>query len=99
MTYVSPKSRWYSLFCEWFVKKKSLGLDRWGNDIDPKNAKLYTDLEKHFLSNIPEKHHKALCPHNWTVKDYLSRVTNDMLFNQYAQHELGKSRKFCVLRI
>ena len=87
MTYVSPKSKWYSLFGNWLAKKKDLGLDRWGNDIDPNNSKLYTELENHILSNVPEKHHKSLYPHNWTVKDYLARVTNEMLFSQYAQHE------------
>ncbi|CUM50058.1 uncharacterized protein AC631_00901 [Debaryomyces fabryi] len=87
MTYVSPDSKWYKLFGKWLAKKKDLGLDRWGNDIDPKNAKLYTDLENHILSNIPEKHHKALYPHHWTIRDYLARVTNEMLFSQYAQHE------------
>lgn len=87
MTYVSPSSKWHNLFAGWLAKKKRLGLDRWGNDIDPENAKLYTALESHFLENVPSEFQKALYPHNWSVKDYLARVTNEMLFSQYAQHE------------
>lgn len=89
LTYVSPKSKWFELLGEFFLKKKKLGLDRWGNDIDPKFAKLYSELEQHFKENIPEKHHKALYPHTWTIKDYLYRVSKDMLFSQYAQHEFA----------
>ena len=87
MTFVSPESKWFKTFGEFFLKKKKLGLDKWGNDIDPKYAKLYSDLEQHMLDNIPEKYHKVLYPNPWTLKDYLYRVSKDMLFSQYAQHE------------
>ncbi|EGV62556.1 endo-1,4-beta-glucanase [Yamadazyma tenuis] len=90
LTYVSPKSKWYQLFGEFFLKKKKLGLDRWGNNIDPEFAKLYADLEAHMKKNIPEKHHKAIYPHQWTINDYLYRVSKDMLFSQYAQHEFAE---------
>ena len=69
------------------VEKKKLGLDRWGNDIDPKYAKIYHNLIDHIKENTPEKYHKALYPHNWTVEDYVYRVAKDMLFSQIAQHE------------
>lgn len=87
MTYVSPQSKFYEVFGRWLRKKKRLGLDRWGNDIDPAHAKLYDALQAHFEDNIPEQHRKALYPHAWTIKDYLARVCRDMLFSQYAQHE------------
>ncbi|KAK6457490.1 endo-1,4-beta-glucanase [Scheffersomyces xylosifermentans] len=87
LTYVSPDSKWYKVFGAWLLKKKKLGLDRWGNDIDPAYNKLYQDLIKHIHDNTPEKYHKALYPHGWTVQDYLFRVTKDMLFSQIAQHE------------
>lgn len=87
LTYVSPKSKWFEVFGEFFLKKKHLGLDRWGNDISPENGKLYDALVEHFTKNIPEEYSKALYPHTWTIKDYLCRVTRDMLFSQYAQHE------------
>lgn len=90
LTYVNPKSKFYEIFGKWLLKKKQLGLDRWGADIDPKNASLYSALEEHFASNIPEKFHKALYPHLWTMRDYISRVLRDMLFSQYAQHEYAE---------
>lgn len=87
LTYVSPESKWYQVFGKWLLKKKKLGLDRWGNDIDPKYAKIYHNLIDHIKENTPEKYHKALYPHNWTVEDYVYRVAKDMLFSQIAQHE------------
>ena len=87
LTYVSPKSKWFDVFGDWFIKKKKLGLDRWGNDIDPKNDALYQNLVNHILENTPEKYSKALYPHVWTVKDYVARVARDMLFSQILQHE------------
>ena len=74
LTYVSPNSKWFDVFGDWFIKKKKLGLDRWSNDIDPKN-------------DTPEKYSKALYPHTWTVKDYFARVARDMLLSQILQHE------------
>lgn len=87
LTYVNPSSKFYEVFGKWLLKKKRLGLDRWGNDIDPENAGLYTALEDHFSANVPEKFHKALYPSQWKFKDYIARVLRDMLFSQYAQHE------------
>ncbi|CUM65823.1 uncharacterized protein PRCAT00003472001 [Priceomyces carsonii] len=87
LTYVSTKSKWFEVFGEFFLKKKRLGLDRWGNDIDPKYAALYDNLVSHFIENVPEDFQKALYPHNWSIKDYVARVTRDMLLSQYAQHE------------
>jgi hypothetical protein len=87
LTYVSPDSKWYQDFGKWLLKKKKLGLDRWGNDIDPAYAKIYHNLIDHIKENTPEKYHKALYPHNWTVEDYVYRVAKDMLFSQIAQHE------------
>lgn len=87
LTYVDPDSIFFKIFGDWLKKKKELGLDRWGNDIAPENEKLYTNLEDHFKQNIPEKYHKVLYPHAWSIKDFISRVTRDMLFSQYAQHE------------
>lgn len=90
LTYVDPKSKFYEVFGKWLVKKKKLGLDRWGNDIDPKYKELYTALEDHFALNIPEDFHKAVYPHVWTFRDYIARVVRDMLFSQYAQHEYAE---------
>lgn len=90
LTYVNPKSKFYDVFGKWLLKKKALGLDRWGNDIAPENAKFYDALEAHFAENIPDKYHKALYPHAWTFKDYIARVLRDMLFSQYAQHEYAE---------
>ncbi|SGZ54933.1 CIC11C00000001608 [Sungouiella intermedia] len=90
LTYVNPKSKFYEVFGKWLLKKKHLGLDRWGNDIDPKFGELYKALEDHFASNVPQDFHKALYPHVWTMKDYISRVLRDMLFSQYAQHEYAE---------
>ena len=90
MTYVSPKSKWYQVFGDFLYRKKKLGLDKWGNDIDPAFDKLYTDLEQHMLKNIPERHHRALYPGPWSLKWYLTRVSRDMLFSQYAQHEFAE---------
>ncbi|EEQ37057.1 putative beta-xylosidase [Clavispora lusitaniae] len=87
LVYVDPKSKFFEVFEKWFLKKKKLGLDRWGNDIDKENAKLYDALVGHMKENIPEKYQKALYPHNWSIKDYVARVARDMLFSQYAQHE------------
>lgn len=90
LTYVNPESKFYEVFGKWLLKKKLLGLDRWGNDIDAKYASLYKALEDHFASQVPEKFHKALYPHAWTMKDYIARVLRDMLFSQYAQHEYAE---------
>lgn len=90
LTYVDPKSKFYEVFGKWLLKKKKLGLDRWGNDISPEYASLYDSLEAHFAENIPEKFQKAVYPHVWTLKDYISRVLRDMLFSQYAQHEYAE---------
>lgn len=90
LTYVSPDSKWYEVLGDFLIKKKHLGLDRWGNDIDPKYAELYANLVDHFKANMPEKHQKALYPHNWSITDYVYRVTKDMLFSQYAQHEFAE---------
>ncbi|KAM9908492.1 hypothetical protein OXX79_000340 [Metschnikowia pulcherrima] len=87
MLHVDPNSRFYEIFGDWLHKKRALGLDRWGNDIDPKYGKLYDDLLTHFKDNVPEKYHKSLYPSTWTMKDYISRVARDMLFSQYAQEE------------
>ena len=87
LTYVSPKSKWYEVFGEWLLKKKKLGLDKWGNDIDPGYNQLYQNLVDHMEANVPEKYHKVLYPHTWTMEKYLARVSRDMLFSQYAQHE------------
>ncbi|KAK6198458.1 endo-1,4-beta-glucanase [Scheffersomyces amazonensis] len=87
LTYVSPKSKWFQVFGDFLIKKKRLGLDKWGNDIDPEYNRLYQKLVSHIQSNVPEKYHKVLYPHTWTIKDYVFRVTKDMLFSQYAQHE------------
>lgn len=89
LTYVSPKSKWFQVFGEFLLKKKKLGLDKWGNAIDAEYDKLYKDLENHMLENIPKEHHKALYPNVWTISDYLPRVCRDMLFSQYAQHEFA----------
>ena len=86
LTYVDPESTFYKVLGSYLLEKKRLGLDRWGADIAPEFSKLYDDLEKHFKDVIPEKYHKALYPHPWTVKDYLSRVSRDMLLSQYYQH-------------
>lgn len=90
LTYVDPDLKFYEVFGRWLVKKKKLGLDRWGTDIDPQYAALYDALEKHFAASVPEKFHKALYPHAWTMKDYIARVLRDMLFSQYAQHEYAE---------
>ncbi|KAK6461970.1 endo-1,4-beta-glucanase [Scheffersomyces coipomensis] len=87
LTFVSPKSKWYQVFGEFLLKKKKLGLDRWGNDIDPEYNQLYQNLIDHIHANTPEKYHRAIYPHVWTAQDYLFRVAKDMLFSQYAQHE------------
>lgn len=87
LTYVDPKSVYFKVFGKFLQKKKKLGLDRWGNDIDPEYLKLYTDLEDHIKANIPEKFHKKLYPQVWEVKDYLSRVSRDILFSRYALFE------------
>jgi hypothetical protein len=86
LTYVDPDSKFYKILGSYLLDKKRLGLDRWGADIAPEFAKLYDDLENHFKEVIPEKYHKALYPHSWTFKDYLSRVSRDMLLSQYFQH-------------
>ena len=87
LTYVDPESKWYKVFGEFLLKKKKLGLDRWGNDIDPEYNQLYENLANHILENVPEKYHHALYPHHWTVLDWLFRVSKDQLFSQYAQYE------------
>ncbi|KAH3672869.1 hypothetical protein WICMUC_004091 [Wickerhamomyces mucosus] len=88
LTYVDPiNSKFYKIFNKWLLKKKSLGLDRWGNDIDPSYAKIYENLIDHFKSNIPEKYHRAIYPYNWTFKDHIARVTRDILFSEYSAHE------------
>lgn len=87
MTYVAPDLKMFQVLGKFWLKKKALGLDRWGNDIAPEHARLYTALEEHFAANIPDQYHKALYPHAWTFRDYISRVCRDMLFSQYAQHE------------
>lgn len=89
LTYVDPSSKFYEVFGDWLLKKKKLGLDRWGNDIAPEYALLYDKLTEHFKEAVPEKYHKALYPHIWTFKDYISRATRDTLLSQYAQHEYG----------
>lgn len=87
LTYVSPDSKWYKVFGEWFKKKKDLGLDSWGCDINPEYQKLYDDLSQHFQDNIPEKYHNVLYPPIMNISSYIARVTREMLFSQYAQHE------------
>lgn len=87
LTYVDPESKFYKVFGDWLIKKKKLGLDRWGNDLAPEYAPLYDDLEKHFKEQIPEKYHQVLYPTQWTIKDYLARAVRDTLFSQYLQHE------------
>lgn len=86
LTYVDPESKFYKVLGPYLLEKKRLGLDRWGADTAPEFAKLYDRLQQHFLAVIPEKYHKALYPHAWTTKDYLARVTRDMLLSQYFQH-------------
>jgi aryl-phospho-beta-D-glucosidase BglC (GH1 family) len=87
LTYVDPNSKFYEVFGDWLLKKKKLGLDRWGADLSKENAQYYIDLENHFKESIPEKYHKALYPNTWTFKDYIARAVRDTLFSQYAQHE------------
>lgn len=89
LTYVSPESPWFKLLGGFFLKKKQLGLDKWGNDIEPKYAVLYQQLGEHMLANIPEKFHGALYPKMHDLHSYLGRVTRDMIFSQYAQHEFA----------
>lgn len=90
LTYVSPDSKWYRVLGDFLLRKKRLGLDRWGNDIDPANAKLYDNLVEHIRENVPAHMERSLYPHNWTITDYVYRVTKDMLFSQYAQHEFAE---------
>lgn len=90
MLHVDPDSKFYQIFGEWLHKKRRLGLDRWGTDIDPKYGGLYSDLQQHFEDNVPQKYHKALYPNTWTFQDYIARVARDMLFSQYAQHEYAE---------
>lgn len=93
LTYVSPDSKWFKVFGKWLQKKNKLGLDRWGNDIDPENAALYQKLIDHFEENISDKDRQALYPNHWQVKDYLSRVTRDILFSSYLQQEYANCYK------
>lgn len=87
MVYVAPDLKFYKVFGEWLLKKRTLGLDRWGNDMAPEHEKLYDDIVAHMQKLVPQKYHKALYPNTWTMKDYVARVAVDMLFSQYAQHE------------
>ncbi|GME83186.1 unnamed protein product [Ambrosiozyma monospora] len=82
--------QFYKVFGDWLLKKKKLGLDRWGNDIDPEYKKVYTTVVDHFKDVIPEKHQKAVYPHLWTIEDYVTRVLKDMLLSQYFQHEYAE---------
>ncbi|ODV76851.1 glycoside hydrolase family 5 protein [Suhomyces tanzawaensis NRRL Y-17324] len=86
MTYVSPESKWFQVFGKWFHKKKHLGLDRWGNDIDPEFDRLYQELTDHMKNHIPEQYQK-MYPPVWTIKDHLTVAAKDLLFSQYAQFE------------
>ncbi len=89
LVYVSPNSKWYKLLGPWLQKKKSLGIDKWGNDCDPKVQKLYTDLIDHFEEVIPKEHHKALYPPIWTIKDYVQRVSRELVLSQYLGYEFA----------
>lgn len=93
LTYVSPTSKWFEVFGDWLKKKHKLGLDRWGNDIDPENAKLYQNLVDHFEANIPAEDIKNMYPTLWGVKDYIGRVTRDILFSDYLQQEYANCFK------
>lgn len=87
LTYVSTDSKWYQVFGDWLKKKKDLGLDSWGCDIKPEYEKYYKALGDHFRDNIPEKYYGALYPPFMDIDTYISRVTREMLFSQYCQHE------------
>ncbi|EGV61509.1 endo-1,4-beta-glucanase [Yamadazyma tenuis] len=87
LTYVSEDSKWFEVFGKWLQKKKKLGLDAWGNDIDPEYQKLYTRLGEHIKANVPEKYHRVMYPPIMDIDGYVNRVTREMLFSQYCQHE------------
>lgn len=87
LVYVDPESKLYQVLGHYLIRKKKLGLDRWGNDIDPKYAKLYDSLQEHFEQNIPLENQRAIYPHVWTIRDHISRVTRNLLFSQYFQYE------------
>lgn len=86
LCFVDPSSKFYKVLGDYLLEKKRLGLDRWGNDISPEYSQLYDNLVEHFQQVIPEKHHRSLYPKPWSMKDYITRVTRDMLLSQYYQH-------------
>ncbi|GME77194.1 unnamed protein product [Ambrosiozyma monospora] len=92
LTYVNPDSKFYKIFGDWLLKKKKLGLDSWGNDIDPEYKKVYTTVADHFKEVVPEKYHRALYPHGlyYDLPTYVTRVLKDMLLSQYFQHEYAE---------
>ncbi len=89
LVYASPTSKWYQLLTPWLKKKLRLGVDKWGAQPDPAVEKLYSDLRDHFREVIPKEHHKALYPSNWTIDDYVNRMTRELLLGQYLGYEFA----------
>ncbi|KAK9453579.1 glycoside hydrolase superfamily [Dipodascopsis uninucleata] len=90
LTYVSPDSKWFKVLGEFLLKKKKLGLDKWGRDADPKIENLYIQISSHFKEAISEKFHRAVYPYIWGIDGYANRVLRDMLFSQFMSYEFAE---------
>lgn len=94
LTYVNPKSKWFEVLGDFFVKKKKLGLDFWGRDADPEVEKVFNNVKVLFNEAIPEHLRKVIYPGPiWDAGKYFDRVSREMLLSQYLTYEFAECFK------
>lgn len=92
LTYVSPNSKWFQVLEPWLLKKKKLGLDKWGRDADPSVEAVYEPVKDHFKEVIPE-HLQKMYPKIFPLGQYVDRLLRDILLSTYLAGEFAECFK------
>ena len=92
MVHASPTTPYLTLLQPFLLKKKSLGLDKWGRDDSPHNPnpipphtpipEIYAPLLQHMENSIPPEFLNKRYPPQWKLAGHVHRVLREMLFSE-----------------